>query len=241
MNPTAGAGSTLAEMDEPVLPQLPIDANAEVLSVEWLFEPLWPGVRMLARRRNGRVHLTDEHGQPVSDDGETADAAETLTDAILADDALVDGVWTAQPFVGDGSPARAWAETLAVEGLAADVPDPLETERRRAFVAIDLVELEGMPLHDVPFQERRRLLESVIDEGIRVRLSRVVKQPLAGWLVGWRANGFTYYVAKHMNSRYRPGERSEDWLKLSLRAEAPRGLVGRMMGGRGDRIRRVSD
>ncbi|MBA2632063.1 MAG: hypothetical protein H0U86_03510 [Chloroflexi bacterium] len=228
-------------MDEPVLPQLPVDANAEVLSVEWLFEPLWPGVRMLARADGGRLSLTDEFGEPIADDGETADAAQTLAAAILADEALVDGVWTAQPFVGDGSPARAWAETLAAEGLAQDIPDPLETERRRAFVAIDLVELEGMPLHDVPFQERRRLLESVIDEGIRVRLSQVVKQPLGGWLVGWRANGFTHYVAKHMNSRYRPGERTEDWLKLSLRAEAPRSMMGRMLGGRGDHVRRVRD
>ena len=235
------AGGTLAEMYGPNLPQLPIEANAEVLSVEWLFEPLWPGTRMLARADGGRVTLTDELGEPVPDDGETADATEILSGAILADEALVDGVWTAQPFVGDGSPARAWAETIAHEGLASDLPDPLETERRRAFVAIDLVELDGMPLHDVPFQERRRLLESVIDEGIRVRLSQLVKQPLAGWLVGWRANGFTHYVAKHMNSRYRPGERTEDWLKLSLRAEAPRSMMGRMMGGRGDRVRRVRD
>jgi bifunctional non-homologous end joining protein LigD len=241
VNLWTATGGTLAEMDEPVLPQLPIDANAEVLSVEWLFEPLWPGLRMLARAGGGRIRLTDEHGDPIADDGDTADATEILAGAILADEALVDGVWTAQPFVGDGSPARAWAETLAAEGLAADVPDPLETERRRAFVAVDLVELEGMPLHDVPFQERRRLLESVIDEGIRVRLSQVVKQPLSGWMIGWRANGFTHYVAKHMNSRYRPGERTEDWLKLSLRVEAPRSFMGRMMGGRGDRIRRVRD
>lgn len=228
-------------VDEPVLPQLPVEANAEVLSVEWLFEPLWPGRRMLARVTGGRVDLTDELGEPLGDEDEMADAPEILSTAILADAALVDGVWTMQPFVGDGSPARAWAETLAAEGLAHDVPDPLETERRRAFVAVDLVELEGQPLHEIPFQERRRLLESVIDEGIRVRLSPVVKHPLAGWMVGWRANGFTHYIAKHMNSRYRPGERTEDWLKLSLRAEAPRSMVGRMLGGRGDRVRRVRD
>jgi bifunctional non-homologous end joining protein LigD len=228
-------------MVEASLPQLPTDARAEVLSVEWLFEPLWPGTRMLARVRDGRVELTDEDGRTVEAYGETADCAEILGSAILSDDALVDGVWTAQPFVGDGSPARAWAETIAAEGLADDVPDPLESERRRAFVAVDLIEVDGMELHDVPFQERRRLLESVIDEGIRVRLSQVVKQPIAGWLVGWRANGFTHYIAKHMNSRYRPGIRSEDWLKLSLRADAPRGMMGRMLGGRGDRIRRVED
>jgi len=229
-------------MNEPLLPQLPIEANAEVLSVEWLFEPLWPGTRMLARASDGRVRLTDELGEPVeAADADLADAPEILAAAILANDALVDGIWTAQPFVGDGSPARAWAETLAAEGLSEEISDPLETERRRAFVAVDLVELDGEPLHEVPFQERRRLLESVIDQGIRVRLSPIVKQPLAGWMVGWRANGFTHYVAKHMNSRYRPGERTEDWLKLSLRAEPPRGFMGRMLGGRGDRVRRVRD
>ena len=222
-------------------PQQPTAANAEVLSVEWLFEPLWPGARMMARVRGGQLELFDENGEAVDASGDTADCAEVLAGAILADEALVDGVWTAAPFVGDGSPARAWAETLAEEGLAEEMPDPLESERRRAFVAVDLVEVDGMELHDVPFQERRRVLESVIDEGIRVRLSQVVKQPIAGWLIGWRANGFTHYIAKHMNSRYRPGTTTEDWLKLSLRAEAPRGMMGRMLGGRGDRARRVSD
>ncbi len=226
---------------DPVLPQLPVEANAEVLSVEWLFEPLWPGTRMIARLDEGGVRLNDELGEPMADEAEVAEAPDILAAAILADQAVVDGIWTMQPFVGDGSPARAWADTLVTEGLADEIPDPLETERRRAFVAVDLVELDGEPLHEIPFQERRRLLESVIDEGIRVRLSPLVKQPLAGWMVGWRANGFTYYIAKHMNSRYRPGERTEDWLKLSLRAEAPRSFMGRMMGGRGDRVRRVRD
>ena len=228
-------------MEEPVLPQLPVEANAEVLSVEWLFEPLWPGTRMVARLADGGVRLNDELGEPLGDADEMGDAPDILAAAILANDAVVDGIWTMQPFVGDGSPARAWAETLVAEGLAEEIPDPLETERRRAFVAVDLVELDGELLHEIPFQERRRLLESIIDEGIRVRLSPVVKQPLSGWMVGWRANGFTHYIAKHMNSRYRPGERTDDWLKLSLRAEAPRSFMGRMMGGRGDRVRRVRD
>lgn len=226
-------------MDEPVLPQHPTRANAEVLSVEWMFEPLWPGTRVMARVDRGRVTLTDERGEPVSP--EISEATEVLAAAILADDAVVDLVWSAQPFVGDGGPARVWAETLAEEGLEDEIPDPIETERRRAFVAVDLVELGGEPLHDVPFQERRRVLEAVIDQGVRVRLSPVVRLPLGGWLIGWRANGFSHYLAKHMNSRYRPGERSDDWLKLTLGAEAPRGLMGRLVGGRGERIRRIRD
>jgi bifunctional non-homologous end joining protein LigD len=226
-------------VDEPVFPQRVTVANAEVLSVDWLFEPHWPGDRLIARIERGRATLNDELGKPVRAEIGT-EAAQVLGSAVRADQAVIDGVWTAQPFVGDGSLARNWAETIAQEGLSKELPDPLEAERRRAFVAIDLVELDGQPLHDVPFQERRRLLESVIDEGVQVRLSPVVKHPLGGWLIGWRTNGFTHYVAKHMNSRYLPGERNDDWLKLSLRADSPRGLVGRLVGTR-DRIRRIRD
>jgi len=226
-------------VDDPVFPQRVTVANAEVLSVDWLFEPHWPGERIIARVERGRAILNDELGKPVRPEIEE-EAAEVLGSAVRADHAVIDGVWTAQPFVGDGSLARTWAETIAQEGLSKELPDPLEAERRRAFVAIDLVELDGQPLHDVPFQERRRLLESVIDEGVQVRLSPVVKHPLGGWLIGWRTNGFTHYVAKHMNSRYLPGERNDDWLKLSLRADSPRGLVGRLVGTR-DRIRRIRD
>ena len=225
-------------MADPVLPQSPVNANAEVLSVEWLFEPLWPGTRVIATVERGGVTLSDELGRPVED--EIAEAADVLAAAILADHAVIDGVWSAQPFIGDGSQARVWADTLAEQGLENEVADPIESEKRRAFVAVDLVELDGAPLHDVPFQERRRLLESVIDEGVQVRLSPVVKHPLAGWLIGWRANGFSHYLAKHMNSHYLPGERNDDWLKLSLRAEAPRGMIGRLVGTR-ERIRRIRD
>ena len=193
----------------------------------------------MASVERGRVSLTDEMGKPAGP--EFDEAAEVISHAVMADQALLDGVWSAQPFVGDGSLARTWADTIEQEGLADELPDPLEMERRRAFVAVDLVELDGEPLHDVPFQERRRLLESVVDEGVQVRLSPVVKQPLGGWLVGWRLNGFTHYLAKHMNSRYLPGERNDDWLKLSLRVEAPRGMIGRLIGGRGERIRRIRD
>ena len=226
-------------MTDPVFPQRPTPANAEVLSVEWLFEPHWPGVRTMARVERGHVSLTDELGHP-SDPALANDAESVLATGVNADQAVVDGVWSAQPFVGDGSLARTWAETIEQEGLADELPDPLESERRRAFVAVDLVELDDQPLTDIPFQERRRLLESVIDEGVQLRLSPVVKHPLGGWLTGWRANGFTHYIAKHQNSRYVPGERNDDWLKLSLTAQAPRGMIDRLTGSR-EKVRRIRD
>ena len=47
-------------MADPVFPQRPTNANAEVLSVDWLFEPLWPGIRLIAFIDRGTVSLTDE-------------------------------------------------------------------------------------------------------------------------------------------------------------------------------------
>jgi ATP-dependent DNA ligase len=225
-------------MREPVIPQRLTVAAAEIASVEWLFEPYWPGDRLMARIDHGTVVLTDELGGPAGADA--AELASILSAGVMAAQAVIDGVWSAQPFVGDGSPARAWAETLAQEGLVAEVPDPLEAERRRAFVAVDLVEVDEQALQDVPFQERRRLLESLIDPGVQLRLSPVVKHPLLGWLLGWRANGFTHYVAKHMNSRYLPGERNDDCLKLRIESPTAPGMMARLTGSR-ERIRRIRD
>jgi ATP-dependent DNA ligase len=225
--------------EEPVLPQRARATNAVVASVEWLFEPAWRGDRLLARYDTGRVELTDEEGRSADD--RFPEAAEILRNAVLANQALIDGIWTAQPFIGDGSAARHWAETLESEGLADEIPDPIERERRRAFVAIDLIELDGELLHEIPFQERRRVLESVLDEGVQVRVSPTVKQPISAWLVGWRANGFSHYLAKHQNSRYHPGEVNDDWLQISVATEPVRGMVSRMFGMRDEKPRRISE
>jgi bifunctional non-homologous end joining protein LigD len=203
-------------VDEPILPQLPTDDRVEVDSVEWLFEPAWSGDRLVARLIAGEVTLTDAEGMPVLDRPEVADL---LSRAVRAGRAVVDGVWTRQPFIEEGG----------------------ETGERSAFVAIDLLELDGEELLDVPFQERRRLLESVLDENLNVRVGPIVKQPIAGWLAGWRQLGFSHYLARHQNARYRPGERSDDWLRIPLETARPPSLLRRVVGGGGGRPRRIRD
>ena len=185
------------------LPQRPIPARAEIASVEWLVEPHWRGVRVIARLDAHRVHLSDD----------LPGAADVLRDAIRAESAVIDGIWSSQPLAG---------------------------EDRRAFVAVDLLELEGESLLDVPLLERRRLLESVIAETDLVRLSPVVKHPIGGWLETWHGIGFTHVVAKHQNSRYAPGEQNEEWLKIPIVRDSGSGFVGRLIRSR-DRVRRIGD
>lgn len=222
--------------DRSHLPQLPTHSKAVVHSVEWFFEPCWRGDRLMARREHGRLSLLDGHGEPA--DESFAEAREVLAPAIRSDDALVDGIWTNMPFVGEGSPARILAEAIAEGGLDEDVPDPIENEPRRAFVALDLLEVDGERLHDVPYQERRRILPSVIEESTRVRISPAVRHPLHGWLIAWKVNGFEHYIAKHMNSRYAPGEIATDWLQISTtEPRGPSPAARLFLGGRQRRPR----
>jgi bifunctional non-homologous end joining protein LigD len=205
---------------EPLLPQRATPADVVITSVQWLFEPYWSGDRLVACLKDGKVTLTDAAGEPAGPEHDEA-AAELLA-AIDADAAVIDGIWTAQPFVGDPSGA-------------------ISIEERRAFVAVDLIELEGQSLGDVPLQERRRLLDSVLAQNVRVRVSPAVRLPLQPWLDAWRANGFAQYVAKHVNSRYRPGEQVEDWLIVSAEPKRRPSTARHPLGRRPRDVRRIED
>jgi len=195
----------------PLHPQRLTDARAEIASVEWLVEPFWPGQRLLARVADGTATLTDAAGQAVTDDELVAVLAAGVDGA-----ALLDGV---------------------VTSMRLDDVD----KAGNAFVAVDMLELDGQALLDVPFQERRRLLESVVRPGPTLAVSLAVKLPLDGWLGAWRENGFTHYVARHQNARYRPGERSDDVLRLVIPTLTGRpSFSGRLFGSR-DRTPRLED
>jgi len=217
-------------------PQQAIHADALVEGIDWLIEPYWSGDRLLASFHDGQVSMTDAQGDQV--DEEFFEAAALLAEAIDADSALIDGIWTAKPDVGNGAVLRRRAAMIEA-GLFDDAPDPIEVAERPAFVAIDLVELDGASLQEIPYQERRRLLESVLRARGRVRITPAVRLPFRPWLDAWRKDGFVSYVAKHVNSRYHPGRTAEDWLVLPVAAEAFPSVGRRLLGGRPRKPRRI--
>lgn len=221
------------------MPQLPTPSDAMISSVDWLFEPAWRGERLMVEVRDGEVHVFDSAGEPA--DEEFAEVAEVLGPAVDADHAVIDGMWTAMPFLGAGSAAQHLADAIAEEGLTEELPDPIESEKRRAFVALDLVELDDQLLHDVPYQERRRVLASVVGESVQVRLSPAVRNPIYNWLGAWRAGGFSHYVAKHANSRYAPGEIADDWLEIPTAERRVPSTLGRLIGQRPKKVARIHD
>lgn len=197
-------------------PQRPSGARAVVTSSEWLFEPYWRGERLLVHLSGERVDVTDAAGDAV--DAGFSELVDAIREAVDAEHAVIDGVWSEQPF--------------------AESDQELE---RRAFVAVDLLELDGQQLVDLPLLERRRLLEAIVSPSPTVRVSTAVRQPIGSWLIAWRQIGFDSYLAKHANSRYLPGEINAQWLRMSTAPpRAPRAITG-LLGRRRMPEREIRD
>ena len=103
------------------------------------------------------------------------------------------------------------------------VREALERGERHAFVATDLLWVDGEGLLDVPLLERRRLLEGVLDESYLVRLSAFVRPSAVLTLVTWGALGFRDLSYRAANSRYLPGQENPDWA-VTRAPDAPIGV-----------------
>ncbi|HEV7200392.1 MAG TPA: hypothetical protein VGO32_06280 [Candidatus Limnocylindria bacterium] len=213
-------------------PQLATEAGVRINSPHWSFEPYWIGARLMARVADGQVRVTNADGDPVDDF--YRDLASVLAGSVDAEQAVLDGIWTAQPFLGHGSAAERWSQAVAEESgdLPEDGPDPADLETRRAFVVVDVIELDGEFLGELPYQERRRLLAGLISESVRLRVTPSVKMPLGSWFHAWQENGFSRAVAKHANSRYQPGTATADWVVITIEPDRAPGATGLFWKGR---------
>ena len=200
-----------------------------------LCEPLWAGRRSLVHVDGGGVTIRDEDGAELEGfEGLRAAiqgsnlALELVLDGYLmpgplrsnpvaeaalgAESMLTPGQLTRQLFVGGGGGNRRREALERAEARRV----VLEPEGPTAFIAIDLLWLDGQPLLDLPLLERRRLLESVLQEVDLVRRSVAVRPPVEAWYAQWKALGIVEFAVKDANSRYVPGGESRDWVAAPI-------------------------
>lgn len=197
-----------------------------------LWEPLWAGRRVLVDVLAGRVALRDEHDEPLAGIDllraailERARADELVLDGYLLPAPIRSSVGAEAPIGMDSvmTPAQVGRQMLlGARGAARDERRDAglaERERRRplpsassaAFVAVDLLWIDGESIIDVPLLERKRLLESVLEDGEIVRHTVAVRPPVEVWFAQWRALGFRELAVKGVNSRYTPGRPNGEW------------------------------
>jgi bifunctional non-homologous end joining protein LigD len=205
----------------------------------WLHEVKWDGYRVQAVVRGGRARLwTRKRADGATYFPELSGPAPWID----ATDAVVDGEVVA--LGPDGNPSfSALQERTGMVGLEA------RTGRRRprgpssraadddsdggtgpkapiAYQVFDLLYLDGESLLDVPLETRKRLLRRVLRPHPIVQFAVHVLGEGSAFLDAALAGGLEGVVAKRRTSRYRPGQRSPDWVKIKARAEQDVAIVG---------------
>jgi hypothetical protein len=116
----------------------------------------------------------------------------------------------ARKSVQDDPYVRARDHEAREDAIAGPALDSLARGERHAFVATDLLWLDGTPLHDVPLLERKRLLEGVLESSYLVRVTPFVKPSAILTLVTWGTLGFRELHYRAANSRYLAGRENPE-------------------------------
>jgi bifunctional non-homologous end joining protein LigD len=104
------------------------------------------------------------------------------------------------------------------------------------FVAFDVLAVNGHDTMNLPFEQRRRLLEQLVEPGEYWRVSELHTGPGSGatLVAQTEAVGHEGVMAKRLNSVYVPGKRSTNWRKIKHR-KRQEFVVGAFLKGSGSR------
>jgi ATP-dependent DNA ligase len=193
-------------------------------------EPLWAGVRVLVEAGHDAVRIRDVDGVPITG---FPDLEAEILGSMAATELVLDGYLMPAPLgelidlvalmgISTGPSAGQMVRQVMFGGMRPDGQEDrlnpsegqlivLRSGEPAAFVAIDLLWLDGEALLGVPLQERKRLLDSVLVDHELVRRTVYVRPPLQTWYRQWRSFGFREFAVKNANSRYTPGGESNDW------------------------------
>ena len=186
----------------------------------WLFEGKWDGYRTIAYFRGGDPNLRTRRDQDYTE--RFAAVARELPRALRTSDCVLDGEVCAIDEQG-----RTSFSAMQRGGY------PL------VYYVFDLLELEGVPLIDLPFVERRERLDGVLDRRNRtVRLSETFEDGHALEQAAVQ-QGLEGVMAKRAQSRYEPGRRSREWLKVKPGKQRQEFVIAGYTRGQGRRAGRL--
>lgn len=175
---------------------------------EWSLEVKWDGWRVLVEVDHGEVRLLSRSGGDLS--GSFPELLEPIASAVRTGQAVLDGevVVLGMEGASDFGALQARAGLTGREARAAAKRSPV------TLLLFDLLEVNGERILDVPLDDRHGRLDALIATSRRVRISRPLRGSLQHVLDVTRERGLEGVITKRRDSRYRPGARSSDWLKL---------------------------
>jgi bifunctional non-homologous end joining protein LigD len=181
---------------------------------DWAYEIKWDGYRTIVHIVDGAVHLQSTAGHDV-----TARWPEfgPLAGSVNATDAILDGELVV--FDDDGHPSF---ELVQNSGVGS---------RREAVLQLfDVLSVDGTDTIDLPYEDRRRLLEQLVEPGANWMIPANRVGDGEALLEATRVQGLEGVIAKRLGSTYRPGKRTKDWLKIKNRRQVELTIGGFTVG-----------
>lgn len=216
-NPKRTAAKKVSQYIKPMLATL----ASEPFSREgWLFENKWDGYRAIAEIRDGSVRLYSRNGNSFNED--YAPVAEKL--AQITHDVVLDGEVVA--LNSRGKPEFQLLQNYKTTGKGT-----------LAYYVFDLLELNGYDIKDLELLQRRELLDELFASGGKA--FKTEKKDQAGLFKTEYVltDGKKYFnkirkekgegvIAKLATSLYRPGRRSDQWLKFKTHQQQEAIIAG---------------
>jgi bifunctional non-homologous end joining protein LigD len=174
----------------------------------WGYEMDWGGERILVGVEGGRARA-EAGGEDVT---ATYPEVRALGPALGSRACLLDGAAVvlddhgrpSQPRLRD----RRAASPAAIRKLTSTAPI--------TYLVADLLHLDGQDTTELPYSQRRELLDGLLPNDPRWHVSPTIGDGRAA-LAASRDLGLRGIIAKRLDSRYQPGRRGEDWLSVDNR------------------------
>ena len=195
---------------------------------QWAFEVKWDGVRAICEIDGGRITLWSRNDRDITvsyPELRELGAQLGTTQAVLDGEIAVLDKDQRSSF--SRLQRRMHVASAAEAGRLAN-QDPV------VYLIFDLLHLDGRSLLELPYSDRRQLLDGLELEGTHWRTPPVLWGGGAAALQASQRRGQEGIVAKRRSSHYLPGRRSPDWVKIkNIRTQEV--IVGGWRPGQGRR------
>ena len=198
----------------------------------YTYEIKWDGIRAIVYSQPGRLRIESRN---LADITVGYPEVRGLNRALESHEVVLDGELIA--FDAEGRPS--FSQMQQRMHLTSE---PQIKRRMKAvpvtFAIFDLLYIDGHSLMGLPYSERRERLEELGLEGPAWRTPPHYPGEGGTLLDATAQQGLEGIVAKRLDSRYEPGQRSSAWIKLKNKREANL-VIGGWLPGEGRRANRI--
>lgn len=198
----------------------------------WSYEIKWDGMRAVTACSPGGVRA---HSSRLNDITPRFPELAPLADQFGVD-VVLDGELVAMG--DDGLPSFSRLQGRMHLDRPHDIASKA-AETPVVYVVFDVLSIDGTETFPLPYDQRRQLLEQLLEAGPSWQLASTHRDDPRALLDAVVERGMEGLVAKRITSTYQPGARSPDWVKIKPRRRQEL-VVGGLLSGDGGRTGSVA-